>query len=496
VKSDGSYERFDENKLRDGFSISLQKRPINAEQVENALQRLLRQFSFSGHDEINSVDIGEAVMAELRDLDEVAYVRFASVYRKFQDLDEFNELVQRLREVLPEDSAGESKTNLSLISGAEKKRTLAAFQMKPDQFYMARALKLAERGRYSTQPNPRVGCVIVKADRIVGEGFHQFAGCKHAEIIALAQAGSMAHDATVFVSLEPCSHQGKTPPCADALIDAGVACVVVAMQDPNPLVSGQGIERLEMRGISVRSGVCEAEARVLNRGFIKRMQSGFPFVTLKLAASLDGRVAMQSGESAWITSSAARTDVHRLRLESCAIVTGINTVLADDPRLTVRLHAGDIAQEYFCDARQPVRVVLDSRQLMPENAAITQQPGETWQVVSEDIEPGSQGMRVIPVRTVDGRLDLAAVLAYLGTQQMNNVLVEAGGTLAAGFVKAGLVDELVVYQSPDIMGSSAQAMFNLPEMLKMSEKIRFEYQDLRKIGRDLKLTLVNSSRIT
>ncbi len=366
--------------------------------------------------------------------------------------------------------------------------------MKSDQFFMAHALKLAERGRYSTQPNPRVGCVIVKDGKIVGEGFHQTAGEAHAEIIALAQAGALAHGSDVFITLEPCSHQGRTPPCADALIKARPSKVVIAMTDPNPLVSGQGIEKLQTQGISVRSGVCETEARQLNRGFSKRMQTGLPFVTLKLATSLDGRVAMKSGESTWISSEAARKDVHRLRLESCAIVTGINTVLADDPKMTVRLQPADIASSYFLGARQPVRVVLDSRQRMPQDAAIRQQPGETWQMVSQTANTEQQNTRVITLPAPDGRLDLVSVLAYLGEQQINNVLVEAGGTLAAGFVKAGLIDELVVYQSPDIMGASAQAMINLPEILKMSEKIRFEYQDLRKIGRDLKLTLIKPNK--
>ncbi len=361
--------------------------------------------------------------------------------------------------------------------------------MNPDQFYMAHALKLAERGRYSTQPNPRVGCVIVKDGKIVGEGFHQAAGEAHAEIIALAQAGPLARGADVFVSLEPCSHHGRTPPCADAIIEASPSRVVVAMTDPNPLVSGQGVKKLEAQGMTVRIGVCETEARLLNRGFIKRMQTGMPFVTVKLATSLDGRVAIQSGESNWITSDAARRDVHRLRLENCAIVTGINTVLADDPQMTVRLKANDLAHSYYQSERQPKRVVLDSQQRMPSKAAIRRQPGEIWQLVTEGKKVDSQDVRVVVLPTSDGRLDLASVLAYLGDQQMNNIMVEAGGTLAAGFIKAGLVDELIVYQSPDIMGASAQAMINLPEILKMSEKIRFEYQDLRKIGRDLKLTL-------
>ncbi len=365
--------------------------------------------------------------------------------------------------------------------------------MRSDEFYMSRALKLAERGRYSTQPNPRVGCVIVKNGEIVGEGFHQIAGEAHAEINALAQAGTSSRGADVFVTLEPCSHHGKTPPCADALIKARPARVVVAMSDPNPQVSGQGIKNLKAKGISVRNGVCEAEARQLNRGFIQRMQTGRPFVTLKLATSLDGRVAMQSGQSTWITSAAARKDVHRLRLESCAIMTGINTVLADNPRMTVRLADGDIANTYHRSERQPLRVVLDSRKRLPPDAAILHVPGETRQLVVQQDGADQAIPGVIALPGSNEQLDLGAVLSYLGEQQMNNVLLEAGGTLAAGFIKAGLVDELLVYQSPDIMGATAQAMINLPEILKMSEKIQFEYRDFRKIGRDLKITLVKPS---
>jgi diaminohydroxyphosphoribosylaminopyrimidine deaminase/5-amino-6-(5-phosphoribosylamino)uracil reductase len=338
-----------------------------------------------------------------------------------------------------------------------------------------------------------VGCVVVSDDRIVGEGFHQSAGSAHAEIIALKQAGKAAQGADIFVTLEPCSHHGKTPPCVDTLVKAQPARVIIAMTDPNPLVSGQGSKLLQANGINIHSGVCETEAKHLNRGFIKRMQTGLPFVTLKLATSLDGRVAMQSGESAWITSVAARQDVHRLRLESCAIVTGINTVLADDPKMTVRLQVGDIPSGYYLSERQPVRVVLDSSQRLPEGASIRQQPGETWQIISEQAGVTRNMENTVSLPASDGKIDLSSVLAYLGQQQINNVLVESGGTLAASFIKAGLIDELVIYQSPDIMGSSAKAMVNLSEIKKMSEKIEFEYRDLRKIGRDLKLVLKRAS---
>jgi diaminohydroxyphosphoribosylaminopyrimidine deaminase/5-amino-6-(5-phosphoribosylamino)uracil reductase len=366
--------------------------------------------------------------------------------------------------------------------------------VKSDQFYMAEALKLAERGRYSCQPNPRVGCIVVNNGRVVGRGFHKKTGEAHAEVMALNEADGKARGADIFVTLEPCSHTGKTPPCADALIKSQAARVVVAMKDPNPMVSGRGIERLKSSGIQVFCGVCEAEAIHLNRGFIKRMKTGRPFVRLKLATSLDGRVAMASGESAWITSDAARADVHRMRLDSCAVLTGINTVLADDPKMTVRLASHQLDSKYHLIDRQPVRVVLDSAQRLPVNAAINSQPGVAWQIISDRLKLKERvpGLYSLPV--TDERIDLHALLDFLGEQETNNLMVEAGGTLAAAFIAQDLVDELVVYQAPDIMGASAQPMINLPQILKMSEKIKLEYQDVRKIGRDLKCVLTPGSK--
>ena len=358
---------------------------------------------------------------------------------------------------------------------------------------MARALRLAERGRYSTQPNPRVGCLIVKHGKIIAEGFHQRTGEAHAEVNALVQAGEAADGADVYVTLEPCSHYGKTPPCASALIEAKVARVVIAMRDPNPLVAGKGIQMLEQAGISTHVGVCELDALTLNKGYVKRMQTGLPYVRLKLATSLDGRIAMRSGESVWITSAEARVDVHRLRLESGAVLSGINTVESDDPRFNVRLEDSDIDVRYCLIGRTPLRVILDSQRRMRAEASLFSQAGETWQMVEKGTQASvsaTSASRIVEMPTDDSGLELTAVLAYLGEHQVNDLLVESGGTLAASFIKAGLVDELIVYQSPDIMGASARAMFNLPEILKMSEKIRFEYQDLRKIGRDLKFVLI------
>lgn len=363
--------------------------------------------------------------------------------------------------------------------------------MNSDHRYMARALQLAERGRYSTQPNPRVGCVIVKDDHIIGEGFHQRAGAPHAEVHALEQAGGAVKGSDIYITLEPCSHQGRTPACADALVQAQPKRVVMAMTDPNPLVSGKGLARLQAAGIKTLVGVNEQAATQLNRGFIKRMLTGKPFVTLKSATSLDGRIAMRSGESAWITSSAARREVHRMRLESCAVVTGINTVLVDDPQFTVRLEPGDIDAEYYQTARQPIRVVLDRRARLSKAAAICKHKGETWHITAEGSNAplNNAADRSIQLALENQQIDLHALQSYLGEQEINNVLIEAGGTLAASFIRAGLVDEWVVFQSPDIMGASAQPMLNIAEIQEMNKIIRFEYQDLRKIGRDLKLVL-------
>lgn len=368
--------------------------------------------------------------------------------------------------------------------------------MNQDLDYMMQAFKLAEFGRYSTQPNPRVGCVIVKNNQIIGQGYHQQAGQAHAEINALKQAGDEAQGADVYVSLEPCSHTGKTPPCANALVKAGVKQVNIAVLDPNPNVAGKGIQFLEQHAIEVKIGLGEAHARQLNRGFKKRMETGMPFVSVKLATSLDGKIAMQSGESFWITSKQARADVHRLRLESCAIITGINTILTDNPVLTARVASDELDSEYHLTGRQPVRVVLDTHARLNHQAKICQQSGQTWQFISDQLSQATPSVEIdrcvkLPLR--QQQLDLKALLRYLCAQEMNNVMIEAGGTLAASFIKSGLVDEMIVYQSPDVMGASAQDMLNLPDIMQMNQKIQFEYQQVQKIGRDLKLTLTPSA---
>lgn len=363
-----------------------------------------------------------------------------------------------------------------------------------DHRHMARALRLAERGLYTTEPNPRVGCVLVKDGAVVGEGFHLRAGEPHAERLALAAAGEAARGATAYVTLEPCCHHGRTPPCTDALIAAGVAAVVSAMRDPNPRVAGQGHARLQAAGIAVRSGLMADEARALNPGFVRRMEGGRPHVRCKLAASLDGRTAMASGESRWISSEASRRDVHRLRARSSAIVTGIDTVLADDPSLNVRLGPSDLpGVERVAEIRQPLRVVLDSRLRCPPTARLLALPGETAVLcVEEPAEPRAAlvaaGATVVRLPAGEGRVSIAAALAWLAAREANEVLLETGPTLAGAALQAGLVDELIVYLAPHLMGDGARGLFRLPGLARMAERIALEIVDLRQVGPDLRIT--------
>lgn len=352
---------------------------------------------------------------------------------------------------------------------------------------MGQAIQLARRGMTTTHPNPRVGCVIVKDDHIVGKGWHQVAGQAHAEINALKQAninvGTNVKDATVYVTLEPCCHTGKTPPCTQRLIQAGVKRVVSAMQDPHDKVAGKGLQQLRDAGIQVANGLLETQARELNPGFIKRMQQGLPFIRLKMGMSLDGRTAMASGESQWITSAEAREDVQKFRAQSSAILTGSGTVLQDDPSLTVRL--ADIK-------RQPLRVVLDSQLRISTQVKLLS--GGSPVVIftrSQDesiIKPLQQrGAKVITVPGTEAGLNLKAVLERLAELEVNEVLVEAGATLAGSFVSAGLVDELVIYTAPVLMGDNARGLFHLPEINSMSQKTTLNFRDIRQIGPDLRI---------
>ena len=362
-----------------------------------------------------------------------------------------------------------------------------------DERYMARALELARRGRFTTTPNPNVGCVIVRAGEIVGEGWHQRAGEPHAEVHALRMAGERAKGATAYVTLEPCSHHGRTPPCCDALIAAGVTRVVAAMQDPNPQVAGRGLYRLQQAGIDVSHGVMINDAEALNRGFLKRMRTGFPWIQLKLGASLDGRTAMASGESQWITSAAARRDVQRLRAQSSAILSTSATVLADNPSLTVRwneLSADVRAQLDENQLRQPVRVVIDSQQRVTPQHSLIDQPGETWLMRSEpDRQTWPASVTQIAVPQRGEQLDLVAMMMLLGQRQINSVWVEAGASLAGALLQAGLVDELIVYMAPKLLGNAARGLCELPGLEQLTDAPALNFSDVRRVGEDLRLTL-------
>jgi diaminohydroxyphosphoribosylaminopyrimidine deaminase/5-amino-6-(5-phosphoribosylamino)uracil reductase len=352
---------------------------------------------------------------------------------------------------------------------------------------MARALQLAREGRYRTRPNPAVGCVIAHGGEIIGEGSTREAGGNHAEIEALEDAARRnrdPRDATAYVTLEPCSHQGRTGPCCEALAEAGVARVVIAMQDPNPAVGGQGMLALAKAGIDVEVGLLASEAEAINPGFFKRMREGCPFVRIKLAASLDGRTAMASGESQWITGPAARADVQRLRGRSGAIITGVDTVIADDPALTVRDDTLDIPG-------QPLRVVLDSRLRMPAAARLLSQPGATL-VACVERGPGAEALEAAGAEIIglpgEGGVYLPGLLAELAAREVNEVLVECGPRLAGAFVAAGLVDELVLYTAPTLLGSSARPLLDLP-IDSMAQQRRLAIKDLRRVGEDVRWTL-------
>lgn len=358
-----------------------------------------------------------------------------------------------------------------------------------DVRHMAQALALARRGLYTTAPNPRVGCVIARGASVIGAGFHSQAGRGHAEIMALAAARESVAGATAYVTLEPCSHHGRTGPCVQALIDAGVARVVVAARDPNPLVAGAGIERLRAAGIEVSCGVLEREAHELNPGFFKRMTSGLPWVRIKLAASLDGRTAMADGQSKWITGAAARADVQRLRARSCAIVTGIGTVLHDDPRLDVRLEGDGAGPQAV---RQPVRVIVDSRARMPPGARLLGEPGSVivatdGTAAAREAALAAAGATVLHLRHDGKGLDLHALFGHLAGAQCNEVLVEAGPVLAGAILRAGLADEIVVYMAPLLLGSTARPLFDLP-FARLDEKVMLHIREVIAVGDDWRIT--------
>ena len=364
-------------------------------------------------------------------------------------------------------------------------------QLVLDAHYMARAIELARKGLYTTHPNPRVGCVIVRDGQIVGEGWHVRAGEPHAEVHALRAAGALARGATAYVTLEPCSHHGRTPPCAEGLVNAGVARVVAAMQDPNPEVAGRGLKRLADAGIEVRCGVLESQARALNQGFLKRMEHGLPFVRVKLAMSLDGRTAMASGESQWITGPAARSAVQRLRAQASVVITGADTVLADGARLTVRADelGLDAEQTALAMSRAPLRVLIDGRLRVPLDAPFFK-AGPA--LVATCVPPAEQyrtGPECLVIPGDNGQIDLRQLLQALAARDVNEVLVEAGPRLAGAFAEQGLVDEYQIFIAAKFLGSTARPLLELP-LIRMSEASELKIIEMRAVGDDWRVTAI------
>lgn len=353
-----------------------------------------------------------------------------------------------------------------------------------DHAFMTQALRLAERGLYTTAPNPRVGCVIVRDSKIIGSGWHEKAGQPHAEIHTLRNAGAAARGATAYVTLEPCSHYGRTPPCANALIEAGIARVIVAMEDPNPIVSGRGCALLRQAGVAVQTGLLAAQAHALNVGFVSRMTGRKPWVRMKIAASLDGKTALNNGASQWITGEAARRDGHRWRAQSCAILTGIGTVQADDPQLTVR---------HLETTRQPGKIVIDRRLAIPLNAKLLQHAETTWifTAAGHDAEKKAALAQIGATVTVlpgDGEtVDLRAMMTMLADSGINEILVEAGSGLNGALIAAGLADELVIYLAPHLLGDVAQGICKLPELIRLDQKKTLIIQDVRMVGADIRI---------
>jgi len=351
-----------------------------------------------------------------------------------------------------------------------------------DHRYIARALELAHKGLYTTAPNPRVGCVIVRGEKVVGEGWHEKAGAPHAEINALAVAGAQAAGATAYVSLEPCVHHGRTPPCTDALIAARVSRVVAAMPDPNPQVAGKGLAALKGAGIAAESGILENEARELNIGFVSRMTRGRPWVRVKIAASLDGKTALMNGRSQWLTGAAARRDGHEWRARACAVLTGIGTVRDDDPQLTVR----DVATP-----RQPLRVIVDSRLETPPTAKVLAGGGTlVAAAVRDDARERAlrdKGAEVVVLPNAAGKVELGELMRELGRRGINEVHVEAGCKLNGSLLREGLVDELVLYLAPHLIGDAARGMFDLPRLEDLGGRHELKIHDLRMVGDDIRV---------
>jgi diaminohydroxyphosphoribosylaminopyrimidine deaminase/5-amino-6-(5-phosphoribosylamino)uracil reductase len=351
-----------------------------------------------------------------------------------------------------------------------------------DREFMARALALAERGLYTATPNPRVGCVIVKDGAIVGAGWHEAAGRPHAEVNALAEAGAAAQGATLYVTLEPCSHQGRTPPCADAVIRAGIARVVAAMQDPNPIVSGSGFGRLHGKGVEVAQGLMQEEARELNIGYVSRMAHGRPWMRMKIAATLDGRTALANGQSQWITGEASRRDGHHFRARACALLTGVGTAKDDDPQLNVR---------YVETPRQPLKVLVDSKLEVSPGAKLFAD-GKVLVAAARENRAKAEALRargaeVLVLPNPHGKVDLAELLRELGRRGVNEVHVEAGARLNGSLLREGCVDELLVYLAPSLIGDTGRGMFSLPEFTDLGQKIALSIREVSRVGEDIRV---------
>ena len=371
------------------------------------------------------------------------------------------------------------------------------FSLQDHQF-MQRAIYLAKRGHYTTSPNPRVGCVIVLNGEVVGEGFHEISGQGHAEVHALKQAGAKAKGATAYVTLEPCSHFGLTPPCAEALIKAQVGHVIAAMVDPNPQVSGRGLERLKSAGITTKFGLLEQDARDLNPGFIRLMTTKLPYVRCKLAASLDGKTAMASGESQWITSDHAREDVQRLRAQSCGVICGADSVIFDDAKMTVRWNAlGELKNSYEeAKVRQPIRIVIDSKNRLTPDLAIFNTASKIilirTSIENEQTWPHFVEQVVISKAKDSEQISLKHLLIYLAQQGLNDILIESGAKLAGAFMSENLVDELMLYQAPKLIGSEGKSLVDIPAILQLSEAKDLNITDISMVGKDIRITAMFS----
>ncbi|BBN82439.1 riboflavin biosynthesis protein RibD [Pseudoalteromonas sp. A25] len=359
-----------------------------------------------------------------------------------------------------------------------------------DRRYMTLAIELAAKGRFTTTPNPNVGCVIVKNDQIVGQGYHQRAGEGHAEVNALKQAGINAKGATAYVTLEPCSHYGRTPPCAEGLIKAGVTRVVAAMVDPNPQVAGRGLAMLENAGIETASGLMQEQARALNKGFLKRMEQGLPFVTCKLAASLDGKTALKNGQSKWITGADARKDVQIFRAQSCAILSGADTVITDDAKLNVRLDELEIELPEGQSVRQPLRVIIDSQNRLTPDLALFQidAPILILRTRLDNQQQWPHYVEQIEIKSQQQKISCRAALEQLAQRGVNHVWLESGATLAGVFTQQKLIDEYVVYLAPKLIGCDGKSLFSLPEITAMDELTQLEFLDVCQIGDDIRIT--------